>query len=132
MSVRDQFKLLMGGLSARRAHPAPSPAHSAVSLFLDRNRLVSALIFVVTVVAIVLVSSAGLTTATVPVIPNQVATVRVTARASFSYESAERTRIAREQLVDRVPPVYRLEMEPLRRFEHRLMALIARELQDRR
>ena len=117
MSVRDQFKLLLGGLSARRAHQAPSPTHSAVSKFLDRNRLVSALIFVVTVVAILLISSAGLTTATLPVIPNQVATVRVVARASFSYESAERTRIAREQLLDRIPPVYRLDMEPLRRFE---------------
>ncbi|MEO7599176.1 MAG: HDIG domain-containing metalloprotein [Opitutus sp.] len=117
MSVRDQFKLLLGGLNARRAHPAPSPIHSAVSQFMDRNRLVSALIFIATVVAIVLISSAGLTTATVPVIPNQVATVRVVARASFSYESAERTRIEREQRLDRVPPVYRLEMEPLRRFE---------------
>ena len=110
MSVRDQFKLLLGGLSARRAHHAPSPTHSAVSQFLDRNRLVSALIFVITVVMIVLISSAGLTTATLPVIPNQIATVRVIASASFSYESAERTRISREQLLDRVPPVYRLDI----------------------
>jgi putative nucleotidyltransferase with HDIG domain len=117
MSVRDQFKLLLGGLSARRAHPLPSATHTAVSNFLDRNRLVSALIFVATVVAIVLISSAGLTTATLPVIPNQISTVRVVASASFTYESAERTRIAREQLLDRVPPVYRLDTEPLRRFE---------------
>lgn len=117
MSVRDQFKLLLGGLSARRAHPGPSPTHTAVSKFLDRNRLVSALIFVVTVVAIVLISSAGLTTATLPVIPDQIATVRVVASASFTYESEERTRIAREQLLDRIPPVYRLDTEPLRRFE---------------
>jgi cyclic-di-AMP phosphodiesterase PgpH len=117
MSVRDQFKLLLGGLSARRANPGPSPAHTAVSKFLDRNRLVSVFIFVVTVAAIVLISSAGLTTATLPVIPNQIATVRVVASASFTYESAERTRIAREQLLDRIPPVYRLDMEPLRRFE---------------
>ena len=117
MSVRDQFKLLIGGLSTRRAHPGPSPTHTAVSKFLDRNRLVSAIIFVVTVAAIVLISSAGLTTATLPVIPNQMATVRVVASASFTYESEERTRIAREQLVDRIPPVYRLDTEPLRRFE---------------
>lgn len=117
MSVRDQFKLLLGGLSARRTHRTPSATHSAVSNFLDRNRIVSAFIFVVTVVAIVLISSAGLTTATVPVMPNQVATVRVVANTSFSYESAERTRIAREQLAGRIPPVYRLETEPLRRFD---------------
>ena len=117
MSVRDQFKLLLGGLSARRINRSPSPTHTAVSQFLDRNRIVSVLIFVVTVTAILLISSAGLTTASLPVIPNQVATVRVVARASFSYESAERTRVAKEQLLDRVPPVYRLDTEPLRRFE---------------
>ena len=105
MSVRDQFKLLLGGLSARRAHPAPSPTHTAVSKFLDRNRIVSALIFVVTVVAIVLIRSAGLTTSTLPVMPDQIATVRVVASASFTYKSEERTRIAREQLLDRIPPV---------------------------
>ena len=117
MSVRDQFKLLIGGLNARRTQRTPSGTHSAFSQFLDRNRLVSALIFVFTVVAIVLISSAGLTTASVPVIPNQVATVRVVAHTSFSYESAELTRIAREQLLGRIPPVYRLDTEPLRRFE---------------
>jgi putative nucleotidyltransferase with HDIG domain len=117
MSVRDQFRLLMGGLNARRAQPPSSRAHSAAREFLDRSRLVSGFIFVITVVAIVLISSAGVTTANLPVMPNQLATVRVVASASFSYESAERTRIAREQVVDRVPPVYRLENEPLRRFE---------------
>lgn len=117
MSVRDQFKLLIGGLNARRAKRAPSPTHSFIRDFLDRNRLVSALIFILTVAAILIISSAGLTTAHLPVMPNQVATVRVVASASFSYESAERTRIAREQVLNRVPPVYRLENEPLRRFE---------------
>lgn len=117
MSVRDQFKLLIGGLNARRTHAATSPARSAFRDFLDRSRVVSALIFVLTVGAILLISSAGMTTATLPVTPNQIATVRVTASASFSYQSAERTRIARDQLVALVPPVYRLETEPLRRFE---------------
>jgi putative nucleotidyltransferase with HDIG domain len=117
MSVRDQFKLLLGGVGARRAAPVSDHARSAMREFLDRSRLVSALIFIATVAAILLISSAGVSTATLPVLPNQVATVRVIASASFTYESAERTRIAREQLLDRVPPVYRLETEPLRRFE---------------
>ncbi|HVU24878.1 MAG TPA: HDIG domain-containing protein [Opitutus sp.] len=117
MSVRDQFKLLLGGLHHRR-HLAASPAiPTAARLFLDRNRFVSAAIFVITVAAIVLISSAGVTTANLPVEVNQLATVRVAAAGSFTYESAERTRIAREQLLDRVPPVYRLETEPLQRFE---------------
>ena len=85
--------------------------------FLDRNRFVAAAIFVVTVAAIVLISSAGISTLNVPVLPNQVATARITALASFNYKSAEKTRAAREQYLNRVPPVYRLETEPLRRFE---------------
>ncbi|MEX2045017.1 MAG: HDIG domain-containing metalloprotein, partial [Opitutus sp.] len=50
-------------------------------------------------------------------LPNQVATSRLTALTSFTYESAERTRAAREQYLGRVPPVYRLDTEQLRRFE---------------
>jgi putative nucleotidyltransferase with HDIG domain len=117
MSVRDQFKLLLGGLSARRTQEPSAPAHSAFSEFLDRNRVVSVAIFVITVVAIVLISSAGLTTVSLPVTPNQIATVRVVASASFTYPSDERTRIAREKFVEQLPPVYRLDMEPLQRFE---------------
>jgi cyclic-di-AMP phosphodiesterase PgpH len=85
--------------------------------FLDRSRLIAALIFIITVAAIVLISFAGVSTVDVPVLPNQVATARLTALASFTYESAERTRAAREQFLGRVPPVYRLDTEPLRRFE---------------
>lgn len=117
MSVRDQFKLLIGGLNARRAQRPASANHSVIGNFLDRSRFVAALIFIITVIAIVLVSSAGVSTATLPVIPNQIATVRVVASGSFTYESQERTRIAQEQLLDRIPPVYRLESEPFQRFE---------------
>ena len=136
MSVRHQLKLLLGGLHARHAGetapggPAPhsaSSANAALSAtreFLDRNRLVSALIFVVTVVAIVLISWAGMTTSNFAVLPNQLATVRVTARASFTYESDEKTRAARAQFLDRVPPVYRLETESFHRFELAARALL--------
>jgi cyclic-di-AMP phosphodiesterase PgpH len=85
--------------------------------FLERSRLVAGIIFVVTVAAIVVISSAGVTTLNAPVMVNQVATSRITALVPFSYESEEKTRAARDQLLDRVPPVYRLETEPLRRFE---------------
>ena len=116
MSVRNQLKLLMGGLGARRSGRAKTET-SAMGEFLDRSRLVAALIFVITVATIVLISSAGVTTLNVPVQLNQIASARVTALASFTYESAEKTRATREQFVSRVPPVYRLETEPLRRFE---------------
>ncbi len=133
MSVRNQLKLLLGGLHARHTgEPAPghrassNAALSATRAFLDRSRVVAALIFVVTVVAIVLISWAGMTTSNVAVLPNQLATARVNASAAFSYESAEKTRAAREQLLGRVPPVFRLDPEPLRRFEPAARALLAR------
>lgn len=116
MSVRNQLKLLVGDPGALR--PSRRPAErSTMGEFLDRSRFVAAAIFIVTVAAIVLISSAGVSTLNVPVLPNQVATARVTALASFNYESAEKTRAAREQFLNRIPPVYRLETESLRRFE---------------
>ena len=128
MSVRNQLKLLLGGLNARRAGESAlghRVARSATREFLDRNRLVSAAIFIFTVVAIVLISWAGMTTSNFAVLPNQLATVRVTASASFTYESEEKTRAARDQFLDRVPPVYRLETEPFRRFEVAARALLS-------
>ena len=116
MSVRTQLRLLAGGIGAHRRAPA-STRGAALREFLDRNRLVGAVIFIITVAAIVLISSAGMTAINLPILPGQVATVQVVARAPFSYASEEKTRAAREQLVDRVPPVYRLELEPFRRFE---------------
>lgn len=97
-----------------------------MSEFLDRSRLIAVLIFVVTVTAIALISSAGVSTLNVPVQTNQLASVRVTALAAFTYESAEKTRAVREQFLDRVPPVYRLDTGPLRRFESAAQNLLVR------
>ena len=117
MSVRNQFQLLLGGLAARRGGGASPVERSAMREFLDQNRLVAAFIFIVTVAAIVLISSAGMTTTHLAVQPGQVATVRVAASAGFSYKSAEKTRAAQEQAQHQVPPVYRLDHTPLERFE---------------
>ncbi len=117
MSVRNQFKLLVGGLAARRAGNLPPVGQSAMRDFLDRSRLIAALIFIVTIATIVVISSAGISTINAPINIDQVATSRVTALVSFRYESAEKTRAAREQFLDSLPPVYRLDVEPLRRVE---------------
>ncbi len=93
--------------------------------FVERSRLVTAIVFIATVTAIVFISSAGITNNNLPVLPNQLATVRITAGAPFSYESAEKTRLLRSQLIDRVPPVYRLEFAPLHQFETALRDLFA-------
>ena len=123
MSVRNQLKLLVGGLSARRAG-RPATAHSATQEFFDRSPLVAMLIFVATVTAIVLISSAGLTTLNVPVLPHQLATVRVVAVTPFTYLSLEQTTAAGEQVVNRLPPVYRLDLETSRSFDADARALL--------
>lgn len=124
MSVRNQLKLLLGGLAARR-DGRPMPVAPAVwSEFLERSRLVGVIIFVATVAAIVLISSAGITSLNVPVLPNQVATSRLVASTSFTFDSAEKTKAARVQYADRVPPVYRIDTEPLHRFEVAIHALL--------
>src|SRR5882672_4556062 len=126
MSVRNQLKLLVGGRGARRGGSTPPHTQSAMREFLDRSRLVAAVIFVVTVAAIVLISSAGMTTAHLAVLPGQLATVRVAASAPFSYKSDEKTRAAQEQFVRRVPPVYHLDTEPLSRFDSAAHELLAK------
>jgi len=93
--------------------------------FLETSSFVSASIFVVTVAAIVLISFVGVNTASLPVLPNQYASVRIVASAPFTYESAEKTRLALDQIRNRVPPVYRIELEPLRQFETNLRELRA-------
>jgi putative nucleotidyltransferase with HDIG domain len=90
----------------------------------DTSRLVAVALFVATVVAIVLISFAGVVNRTLPVLPNQVASIRIVAAIPFSYESAERTRAARERLRERVPPVFRIDADPLNRFEIHLTELI--------
>jgi putative nucleotidyltransferase with HDIG domain len=116
MSVRNQLKLLMGGLNARRNEPA-SARSSGFRDFLDQSRLVAGLIFVVTVAAIVLISSAGMRVLDLPVLPNQIAPVRIVAGVPFSYVSPTRTQAERDQRLSRLPPIYRLDMAPDERFE---------------
>ncbi len=126
MSVRNQLKLLVGGRNVRSgSRPPVSPTTAAMSEFLERSRLVAALIFIVTVAAIVLISSAGVSTLNAPVLVNELATSRISALVPFTYESEERTQAARAQLLDRLPPVYRLDLEPLRRFEAAAQKLLS-------
>jgi len=92
--------------------------------FLETSRLIAGLIFVATVAAIVLISFVGVNTASLPVLPNQYASVRIVASAPFTFESTEKTRLARDQLKNRVPPVYRIELDPLHQFETNLRDLL--------
>jgi len=106
-----------GRKSRRKAESGP------VMVFLETSRWVTALVFVVTVVAIVAISSVGVNSTNLLVLPNQLATVHIGATVPFSFESAVKTQQAREQIIDRVPPVYRMVTEPLRQFEAALEEL---------
>lgn len=121
MSILPKLKLLRGGNSRRKRKREAPPG---LVQFLEQSRFVSGLIFVLTVAAIVMISSVGVSTLDTPVQTNQTATLRIVANESFSYESAELTRLKREQIRDRTPPVYRLEFEPLIQFEIHTAALL--------
>jgi cyclic-di-AMP phosphodiesterase PgpH len=122
VSLLRNFRLIRGG-PPRRVRKREAPP--GLVQFLEKSRVIAALIFIATVAAIVLISFVGVNTTDVPVLPNQAAPVRIVASATFSYVSAERTRTMREQMRDRVPPVFRLEFEPLRQFETNLQELVA-------
>ncbi len=112
MPLRDRLIALLTRPKVRRtAEP------SAVMDFIERSRIVTAVIFITTVAAIVFVSSGSIAHEHLPVLPGQTATARVVAADSFSYVSEERTRLVREQLAETLPPVYRLEQAPLDQFE---------------
>ena len=116
MSFLPKLKLLRGGTTRRKRKREAPPG---LIQFFEQSRVVASFIFVATVAAIVLISSVGVSTLDTPVQTNQTASVRIVANETFSYESAELTRLKREQVRDRTPPVYRLELEPLRLFEIR-------------
>ncbi len=123
MSLRQNLQLLRGGLLGPRRSRKASDTSAAMA-FLGTSRFVAGLIFVATVVAIVFISFVGVSTLNLPILPGQFATVRVEASGPFSYVSEEKTRAARDALVDRVPPVYRLDYLPLQQFESNIRDLL--------
>lgn len=131
-SFTDFIARLRASLTAQPAAPKSSrrrkaPAAPGIGLgaAFDSSRLVAVALFVATVVAIVLVSFVGVTNRTLPVLPNQLASVRIAAALPFTFESKARTDEARARLAERVPPVYRIDPEPLHRFEIHLTELVS-------
>ncbi|HEV8074177.1 MAG TPA: HDIG domain-containing protein [Opitutaceae bacterium] len=124
MSFINNLKLLRGGLLSPRRVRKTAEVSAALE-FLEKNRAIAALVFIATVAAIVLISSVGVSTADLPVLPNQLAAVRIIASTPFSYTSVEKTRAAREQFRSQVPPVYKLDFSPLQQFEKNLRELTA-------
>ena len=124
MPFFPKFHLLRGGSAAPRRRRKSAPTVAATG-YLERSRTVAILIFLATVAAIVLISFVGVSSATLPVLPNQLAMVRIVASAPFTYESKLKTELSRHQRLNRVPPVYRLELGPLQQFDTNLHELLA-------
>ena len=93
------FRTLLS-LLPQKSRPATWAVSPTIS-FLESSRLVASLIFLVTVFAIVLISYQGVSTAELPILPGQSATVSVHAGVPFSYSSQEQTRMLGEKLKDR-------------------------------
>ncbi|OHE89312.1 MAG: phosphohydrolase, partial [Verrucomicrobia bacterium RIFCSPLOWO2_12_FULL_64_8] len=117
MRLLQQFKLLRGGPAATTRRRRKTAEAAASMAYLDRSRPAALLVFVATVAAIVLISFVGVSSATLPVLPNQIPMVRIAAGTSFNYVSKIKEEQTRAQLRDSVPPVYRLEYQALRQFE---------------
>lgn len=118
MSARRQLQILAGG--DRRSRPA-SPTRE----YLENSRVVAVGIFILTVSAIVFISSFGSSVVTPPVLPNQLAQIRVTAASDFKYESPLQTARAKTRLLSRVPPVYQLELDDYQKFAEHIHELLA-------
>ncbi len=123
MPFFQRLRLLRGGAPLRKRRKTVHTSFAAT--YLRQSQSVGFLIFVVTVAAIVLISFVGVSSATLPVLPNQLAMVRIVAGAPFSFESKLKTELGRAQLRNRVPPVFQLESGPLRQFEGNLRDLLA-------
>lgn len=123
--LRAAFSATSAPAAPARRRKAPAAPGLGLAAALDTSRLAAVALFVVTVAAIVLVSFVGVTNRTLPVLPNQVASVRIVAAVPFDYESRLKTEAARARLAERVPPVYRIDPEPLRRFTLHLDELVA-------
>ena len=127
MPFLQKFRLLRGtAAAAASSRRRRKTVHtSAAADYLEQSQPVAFLIFVATVAAIVFISFVGVTSATLPVLPNQLAMVRIVAGAPFTYESKLKTELDRKQLLNRVPPVYQLEFGPLQQFEANVRELLA-------
>ncbi len=103
----------------------PAVPRTTAREYLDHSRLVSLGIFILTVASIVFISSYGSSSITPPVLPNQLAQIRVAASTGFSYESPLMTEQAKARLLARVPPVYQLDSGASQRFAQHLRELLA-------
>src|SRR5688572_1650815 len=123
MPVAEQFNAWL-----RRAFPKKrkrrTESSSSFLKYLEDSRAVAALIFVLTVAAIVFISFVGIKPSGFQILPNQVPSIRIVAAENFDYKSAILTDRKRDQLLNDVPQVYRIDMAPYDTFKRHVDELL--------
>lgn len=127
MALADFFRRPRGNATSpvsRRRRRKAEPG-TAILHFLENSRLVAAGVFVLTVASIFTISFVGVSPAAFRILPDQEATVRLTADSDFSYESALLTARKRERLLKEVPPVFRVNLAPADQFSGEIRHLLS-------
>ena len=92
--------------------------------FLATSPVVTALILLTWVLLTILLAFTGVTPAGIQVLPDQVSRVRVVAEKDFSYESKLHSEQRKALEMQRIPPVYRLDMKQYEAFRDRILELL--------
>jgi cyclic-di-AMP phosphodiesterase PgpH len=93
--------------------------------FLGKSPIVTTVILLSWVILTILLAFTGVTPAGIQVLPDQVSRTRVVAEKDFSYISKLQTAKNKELEKQKIPPVYRMNMEPYERFKDHINHLIA-------
>lgn len=123
MPVSEQFKALFQK-NTQKKRMRKTETSSSFLKFLEESRAVSLLVFVLSVVAIVLTSFVGIKPSSIQVLPNQVASTRIIASDNFSYQSKILTAQRKEQLLNEIPHVYRIDMDLYETFNVHINELL--------
>jgi putative nucleotidyltransferase with HDIG domain len=107
--------------SRRRRHTGSA---SSLLEYFEHSKVVSLAVFFLTVISIVFISFVGISPAGYQILPNQLASIRIIADATFSYESKLLTERQRGRMESQIPPVYRIDMAPYGAFESNLHGLL--------
>lgn len=123
MPFAEQFRALLSRFSHKK-RKRRKEGSSSFYRFLEESRSISILVFAVSVVAIVTISFVGIKQSTYQFLPNQLATTRIVAAEEFSYPSKILQDRKREEMLNSIPQVYRIDMTPFETFKQHIEELV--------
>lgn len=124
MPFSEQLKALLNRFFPKK-RKRRTETSSKLPKYLEESRIISALVFIVTVAAIVVTSFVGVKPAGFQILENQISSIRIVAAESFSYRSEILSNRKRQRLLNEVPHVYRIDMAPYKTFETHINELLA-------